>query len=157
MIKLGELSELIRELGEERSELKVIVPIFQPGKVGGRAGLSITALDVGFDHDHGKVFLRLEKEVTTLTAKQKAAILKSVNRGSSWHAYEQHKAMRARMAEETERKNALLLAARASVQNELDRVGCFGDSDEERQRLSSLLESIDAELVPKRGSRVRGN
>jgi hypothetical protein len=157
MIKLCELSELIRELGEERSELKVIVPIFQPGKVGGRAGLSITALDVGFDHDHGKVFLRLEKEVTTLTAKQKAAILKSVNRGSSWHAYEQHKAMRARMAEETERKNALLLAARASVQNELDRVGCFGDSDEERQRLSALLESIDAELVPKRGARVRGN
>jgi hypothetical protein len=157
MIKLGELSELIRELGDERSELKVIVPIFQPGKVGGRAGLSITALDVGFDHDHGKVFLRLEKEVTTLTAKQKAAILKSVNRGSSWHAYEQHKAMKARMTEETERKNALLLAARASVQNDLNRAGWLGEGDEALKRLSGLLDSIDAELVPQRGARVRSN
>jgi hypothetical protein len=157
MIKLGDFSELITSLGGESCELKVILPIFSPGKVGGRAGLPVTALDVGFDHDRGKLFLRLDKDVSILTAKQKAAILKSVNRGSSWHAYEQHKAMKARMAEETDRKNALLLAARASVQNDLNRVGWLGGTDEERTRLSALLDGIDAELAPKRGTPRHGN
>lgn len=157
MIKLGDFAELITSLGEQSSELKVILPIFSPGKVGGRAGLPVMALDVGFDHDRGKLFLRLDKDVSILTPKQKAAILTSVNRGASWHAYEQHKAIKAKIAEDTERKHVLLRAARESVQKEFDRAGHLGEGDEVRQSLWTLLEGIDAELAPKRRAPGKAN
>lgn len=157
MLKLGELGEVITSLGENAKDLKVIVPVFSPGSMGGTKGVAITDIDIGFDHDHGKAILRLDGEVSKLTDKQKSAIMQSVRRGSSWHAYQQYKAMKEREQAERSRLHTLLASARVSVQDSLSRCAADELQGDECKRLQDLLLEIDKELAPKRrGQAVAG-
>ena len=150
MLNLGELGEVISSLGENAKNLKVLVPVFSPGSMGGTKGVAITDIDIGFDHDHGKAILRLDGEVSKLTDKQKSAIMQSVRRGSSWHAYQQYKAMKEREQAERSRLHALLASARASVQDSLNQLAADESQIDEFSRLHDLLLEIDKELAPKR-------
>jgi len=150
MLNLGELGEVISSLGESAKDLKVIVPVFSPGSMGGTKGVAITDIDIGFDHDHGKAILRLDGDVSKLTDKQKSAIMQSVRRGSSWHAYQQYKVMKEREQAERSRLHALLASARASVQDSLNQRAADESQIDECRRLRDLLLEIDKELAPKR-------
>lgn len=48
----------------------------------------------GFDWDHGKLLLKTEKQLTALSPEEVTAIMESVRRGSSWHAYKAQENLR---------------------------------------------------------------
>lgn len=71
--------------------LDIFVETYSPGGVGGRPAQKVIGIDVGFDWDHGRIFIKTEKKLTTLSDDEVSAILDSVRKGSSWHAYQREK------------------------------------------------------------------
>jgi len=69
-------------------DLKVCIPVFQPGSIGGTPCVMLKDIATGFDWDQGRVMLTTEEHLTVLSAEDIAAIHDSVRRGHSWHAYQ---------------------------------------------------------------------
>lgn len=73
-----------------RRPMKLVIQVLKPGSIGGTPCVAVAGLNAGFDWDNGKLILRPEQELTTLSQEDVGAIRKSVAQGQSWHAYQTH-------------------------------------------------------------------
>lgn len=96
---LQHLERTLQFAGSRRESLELVVPVCAPGAIGGSPYVSVTALNAGIDWDARRVFVRPECELSTLTEVEREAIVRSVRDGQSWHAYQAHKKLHARIAE----------------------------------------------------------
>jgi hypothetical protein len=67
------------------------VKVMSPGTVGGSPCEELTAINVGFDWDNGKIIFDTKSPLTKLSLEDVAAIHKSAKEGQSWHAYQSYK------------------------------------------------------------------
>jgi len=99
------LQEALNQRGGRR--LKLCIPVFRPGSIGGTPCVDVEDIEVGFDHNSGKVMLHAEKRLTLLSSEDVEAIHTSVRAGQSWHAYQAHLAMDKKLKEANARAEAL--------------------------------------------------
>lgn len=105
------------EQGKGR-HLKLCIPVFRPGWLGGTPCVEVKDIQLGFDWDASKVMLVTEEQLTTLSPEDVAAIHESVRKGQSWHAYQAYKEMAGKLKAAEARADALqaeLDALRANV------------------------------------------
>lgn len=156
MRTLGDLIDfaesLIPTMGGRARKLKLKIPIFSPGRIGGSPSLDVHDLALGFDHDQGQLFVCTEQLLSPLSREEIAAIQKSVSMGQSYHAYQQYKAMMKERADLVDllasTRDSVLATYRAAVA-----IGDEGKADE----LGLVLAKIDAEAGVKRGKRKTVN
>lgn len=95
MIKLRQLIDTLDRITERRGnrldDVNVVLEVYNPGSIGGTPCVPIVSLDLGIDWDANKLILHTDKTLSVLTDEEKAAILESVKKGQSWHAYQSHK------------------------------------------------------------------
>lgn len=94
---LSHLTHIQETTGNQR-QLRLVVPLHQPGTIGCQPSTEVEYIQAGFDWDAGVVFLRTKQQLTTLTPEQVEDISRSVSQGSSWHAYQREKHLRAQIA-----------------------------------------------------------
>lgn len=152
MRTLGDLLDfaesLIPTLGGRVRKLKLKIPIFSPGSLGGTPSLDIHDLSLGFDHDQGRLFFCTEQQLSALSREEISAIQKSVSMGQSYHAYQQYKAMRAEHATLVD----LLASTRESVAVNY-RAAVHVGNECQADELAQVLAKIDAEMGVGRGRR----
>lgn len=90
-----QINQALRQLQQATEEgrgrhLKLCIPVFQPGAIGGTPCVMVKDIQSGFDWDQGRVMLTTEEHLTVLSPENVAAIRDSVRRGQSWHAYQAH-------------------------------------------------------------------
>ncbi len=91
--------ERIKAVNPRKMDAVLSVEVYAPGTVGGSPTVPVISVDLGFDWSDGKLIIRPEKQLTQLSPEQVDAILESVRKGNSWHAYERHKQHKAREKE----------------------------------------------------------
>lgn len=95
MIKLRQLIDTLARITERRGnrldDVNVVIEVYNPGSIGGTPCVPIVSLNLGIDWDANKLILHTDKTLSVLTDEEKAAILESVKKGQSWHAYQSHK------------------------------------------------------------------
>lgn len=106
---LQHLERTLKCAGSRRDSLELVVPVYAPGTVGGSPYVSVTA---GIDWNASRVFVHPERDLSTRTETEREAIRRSVRDGQSWHAYQAHKKLHARIAE-LEAEVAALRATKA--------------------------------------------
>jgi hypothetical protein len=79
--------------------MRLVIRKSNPGALAGHQTTDVQAIYAGFDHEAGRLVLQPVRPLTELTAEQVEAIYKSVRMGSSWHAYEREKGLRARITD----------------------------------------------------------
>lgn len=126
----------------ERRPLKLVIPLFSPGKVGGQAYAEVNGIFPGFDWDAGKVFLTSEKPLTQLSPEDVAAIRTSVSMGQSWHAYERYKKQKAK----EDRVKELLTKVRAHLDTRADFCSTYPPGTHPLNDEAKLLLEVIAEL-----------
>lgn len=62
------LLQLERIPNSQRSRKHLVVPVSSPGSIGGTPCVPVSAIDVGFDWDSGKLLLRTESPLTVLSS-----------------------------------------------------------------------------------------
>jgi hypothetical protein len=97
-------------LSRKWRELRLVVEVYSPGSVGGTPCVPVKALEAGFDWDSGKIILSTDQPLTTLSSEQAAAILESVRKGQSWHAYQREKKHQTEKLELKQQRDELLAA-----------------------------------------------
>lgn len=99
---------------DHRGELRLYVQTYNPGTCGGTPCDPVTDIIAGFDWDHGKLIIQTERKLSALTQEQVEAVLESVRKGSSWHAYQREKKVsdekKALKSQRDELLNALVTA-----------------------------------------------
>lgn len=90
---LTSLQHIAETAGNHR-QLRLAIPIHQPGGIGGSPCVEVAMIQAGIDWDASVVFLVPEKHLTALTPEQVVDISKSVSKGSSWHAFQREKGLR---------------------------------------------------------------
>lgn len=88
---VAHLRRILDIAGPCAADLDLVVPVHAPGSVGGTPRVAVSRITVGIDWDHGVVFAQPGAEVTLLKPEEVAAIMESVRKGQSWHAYQQYK------------------------------------------------------------------
>lgn len=148
MRTLGDLIDfaesLMPTMGGRVRKLKLKIPIFSPGRIGGSPSLDVHDLALGFDHDQGQLFVCTEQLLSPLSREEIAAIQKSVSMGQSYHAYQQYKVLMSERADLVD----LLVSTRESVLSTYRAAVASGDEGK-ADELGVVLAKIDAE------SRVR--
>lgn len=81
-----------------RRPTKLVIQVLQPGSIGGTPCVDVEAISAGFDWDKGKLIIRPDKPLTSLSPDEVEAIKKSAAAGQSWHAYQTHLAHNAQIA-----------------------------------------------------------
>lgn len=76
----------------------VVIRKANPGGMVGHQTTNIQAIYAGHDHEAGRVIIEPARPLTELTLEQADAILQSVRKGSSWHAYQREKQLLERIA-----------------------------------------------------------
>ena len=148
MRTLGDLIDfaesLLPTMGGRARKLKLKIPIFSPGRIGGSPSVEVHDLSLGFDHDQGQLFVCTEQLLSPLSREEIAAIQKSVSMGQSYHAYQQYKAM---MKDRVDLVD-LLTSTRDSVLSSYLAAVANGDEGKADQ-LSFVLAKIDTEVGAK--------
>lgn len=94
-MKLDQVIATLQEIASlpstSASECDVVVSVHSPGSMGPSPAAKIRGLYAGFDWDNGRVLIQTEPALSRLTLEQVKDITTSVQKGSSWHAYEQAK------------------------------------------------------------------
>ncbi len=85
------LSRITERMGSRLDNVDVVIEVHNPGSVGGTPAVALAGLNLGIDWDNNKLILHTEKALTTLTEAEREAIVESVSKGQSWHAYQSHK------------------------------------------------------------------
>ncbi|WP_408602231.1 hypothetical protein [Pseudomonas sp. PLMAX] len=156
MRTLGDLIDfaesLMPSMGGRVRKLKLKIPIFSPGRIGGSPSLDVHDLSLGFDHDQGQLFVCTEQLLSPLSREEIAAIQKSVSMGQSYHAYQQYKAM---MKDRSDLVD-LLASTRGSVMSSYRAAVASGDEGK-ADELASVLAKIDAEVGGRPGKRKAVN
>lgn len=108
-MKLKQAIELLQQIQENSHgrQLKLCIPVFRPGALGGTPCVDVIDINAGFDWDARKVMLTGETQLTTLSPEEVADIRTSVSKGQSWHAYQAHKAMKEKLDAAEARADAL--------------------------------------------------
>lgn len=114
--------ERIKAVTPRKMDAVLSVEVYAPGAIGGPPTVPVVGLGLGFDWSDGKLIIRTDKQLTTLTQEQVDAILESVRKGSSWNAYERYKQHKARekelsdqLASVTAQRDELLQALKATI------------------------------------------
>ncbi|MBQ69111.1 hypothetical protein CL689_03520 [Candidatus Saccharibacteria bacterium] len=77
-----ELRDLLNSIIEQTAgrDLEVAIPVFNPNAIGPRARVGVEAVDLGFDWDMGKLFLRPAikpgESLRVITAEERKQIMK---------------------------------------------------------------------------------
>jgi hypothetical protein len=96
-------------------EWRLTVAINNPGGLSAHQTVEVEAMYSGFDWTAGQIIVRPTQPVSMLTPEQVAAVVESVRKGNSWHAYQRDRKSHARIKELEEELRGLRasLAARA--------------------------------------------
>ena len=98
--------------GEEASSMLFGVKVFTPGGLRMVPLVEVRRIARDIDLGSGNVYVELVDEVSKVSADERDAIMTSVRRGGSWHAYQAHKRS-AEKIEVLERRISQLTAALA--------------------------------------------
>lgn len=79
-------------------DLDVVIVVTQPGALGGTPSVPLLSVDAGIDWNAGKLMLTPAQPLSPLSAEEKLALVESVRKGQSWHAYQQYKRLTGRIA-----------------------------------------------------------
>lgn len=79
-------------------ELRLTIRKNNPGGLVAHQTTEVTGIYEGFDWESGQMIIEPARPLTELSPEQVDAIAKSVREGSSWHAVEREKKLRARIA-----------------------------------------------------------
>lgn len=82
---------------DQRRPMKLVVVVHSPGSMGGTPCVEIEHIAAGFDWNSGKLMFTPATPLTKLSPEDVEAIRESVAKGQSWHAYEAHKAINAKL------------------------------------------------------------
>ncbi len=104
---IATLQEIASFKSTSASECEVVVSVHSPGSMGPSPAVKICGIHAGFDWDNGRVLIQTEHALTRLTQEQVKDITTSVQKGSSWHAYEHAKKQKAALDAVTAERDAL--------------------------------------------------
>ncbi len=104
---IATLQEIATFKSTSASECEVVVSVHSPGSMGPSSAVKISGIHAGFDWDNGRVLIQTEQALTRLTQEQVKDITTSVQKGSSWHAYEHAKKQKATLDAVTAERDAL--------------------------------------------------
>ena len=97
-MKLTVLIEAMQSILSTHGDAEVLVCVQSQGELRGHTpAVAVTEAHAGFDWDRGRVLLSPERPLIALSAEQVDAIVKSLRRGQSWHAYQTQKSLRNRI------------------------------------------------------------
>ena len=100
IMKLSTLIRALQNILATHGDAEVLVCVQSQGELRGHTpAVAVTDAHAGCDWDSGRVLLTTENPVIALSGEQVDAVLKSVRAGQSWHAYQAHKSLRARIRE----------------------------------------------------------
>lgn len=156
MKTLGDLIDfaesLMPSMGGRVRRLKLRIPIFSPGRIGGSPSLEVHDIALGFDHDQGQLFIGTGQQLSPLSYQEIGAIQKSVSMGQSYHAYQQYKAWMKERSDLVE----LLESTRDSVMASYREAVAIGD-EAQADELNIVLSKINAEVVGRSNKRCAVN
>lgn len=78
-------------------EMRLAIRKSNPGGMSGHQTTDVVSLHAGIDWEGGRVIITPAAPLTELTQEQVDAIMTSVRKGSSWHAYQREEKLRARI------------------------------------------------------------
>jgi hypothetical protein len=92
-VNIQDAIQILTRTSQQQSgrDWKIFVKVFQPGSVGGTPCVEVAGMQAGIDWDAGRIIVTTNKELTTLSPEDVAAIHKSAKSGQSWHAFQQYK------------------------------------------------------------------
>lgn len=94
------LSQMLRiQQASHEPDLKICIQRNNFGGLSAHQTTDVVAVRAGFDWEAGRVILVPAKPLSELSQEQADAIVKSVRSGTSWHAYENDRKLRARIKE----------------------------------------------------------
>ena len=93
-----------RSLGRE---MRLTIRKSNPGGLSGHQTTDVVSLHRGIDWEGGQVIITPAAPLTELTQEQVDAIMTSVRKGGSWHAYQREEKLRARIKELEDRIEGL--------------------------------------------------
>uniref|UniRef100_A0AAU6W2I7 Uncharacterized protein n=1 Tax=Pseudomonas phage Touem01 TaxID=3138548 RepID=A0AAU6W2I7_9VIRU len=129
---------------DQRRPMKLVVVVHSPGLIGGTPCVEIEHIAAGFDWDSGKLMFTPATPLTKLSPEDVEAIRESVAKGQSWHAYEAHKAMCAKLKAAECQRDELLVA----LEDLLPCVGWVNEPDE-NMRAQDRLGNVHAAPILK--------
>ncbi len=131
-----------------RRELKVVIPVFRPGAIGGTPRVEVTSVTAGFDWDAGIIFLQPAEQLTALSAEDVAAIRESVIKGISWHAYKERLKQREVQKAVEDQRDELLAALEGLVNADSDVWNCVSEEE------AKAIEVAHAAIAKAKGGAV---
>ena len=96
-------------------EWRLTVAISNPGGLSAHQTVEVEAMYSGFDWTAGQIIVQPSLPLSMLTPEQVAAVVESVRKGSSWHAYQRDRKSHARIKELEDELRALRASLVASA------------------------------------------
>lgn len=85
------LSRITERMGSRLDDVNVVIEVHNPGSIGGTPAVALSGLNLGIDWDNNKLILHTKEALTTLTDEEREAVVQSVRKGQSWHAYQSYR------------------------------------------------------------------
>ena len=95
---VGKLRHILGQPHHRTDDRTLNIVIHSPGHVGGTPSVTVDKAFMGFDWDNNKMLLYPTTPLTALSPEQVEAISQSVKESQSWHAFEQYKKYREKIA-----------------------------------------------------------
>ena len=93
-MKLPELLQSLNRISanglSRHAQPEVVIPIYQPGRLGGQFAVPVTHINLGFDWDQGKLFLESDENLTLLSAEEVEDIRKHASLGQNRESHQRY-------------------------------------------------------------------
>ena len=93
-MKLPELLQSLNRISanglSRHAQPEVVIPIYQPGRLGGQFAVPVTHVNLGFDWDQGKLFLESDESLTLLSAEEVEDIRKHASLGQNRESHQRY-------------------------------------------------------------------
>ena len=93
-MKLPELLQSLNRISanglSRHAQPEVVIPVYQPGSLGGQAAVPVTHVNLGFDWDQGKLFLESYEKLTLLSAEEVEDIRKHASLGQNRESHQRY-------------------------------------------------------------------
>lgn len=93
-MKLPELLQTLNRISanglSRHAQPEVVIPIYQPGRLGGQFAVPVTHINLGFDWDQGKLFMESDEKLTLLSAEEVEDIRKHVALGQNRESHQRY-------------------------------------------------------------------
>lgn len=95
------LLDLLRQAERVKhpGNVNLVIPVFNPGTLGGSPCVDVQEVNIGFDWDNGKLFLVPNCSLTVLTAEQMSDVQQCAKVDQSPNSYKMHKRIKELEAE----------------------------------------------------------